>query len=71
MWPKSVRESIGPKSNVANVCDAAYRENAALRLPFLRDSEDREVPRAMPKEARAKAGEEESMIRDARKKTIN
>ena len=38
---------------------------------FLRDSEDREFPKAMPKEARAKAGEDESIVRDAKKKTIN
>ena len=69
--PKSGRESIGLKSNEAKVCDAANSVNAALRLPFLRESEDKEFPRAMPKEARAKAGEEESMMRDAKKKTIN
>jgi hypothetical protein len=40
-------------------------------LTFFRDSEDREFPRAMPKEARAKAGETEGIVRDAeRKKTI-
>ena len=69
--PKSGMESMGLKSNFANVWDAAYRENAVLRLTFLRDSEDREFPRAMPKEARAKAGETEGIVRDAeRKKTI-
>ena len=40
-------------------------------MTFLRDSEDREFPKAMPKEARAKAGEDESIVRDAKKKTIN
>ena len=59
---------MGPKSNLAKVCDAAYRENEALRLLFLRDTEVRELPGAMPKEASAKAGEEESIIRDAERK---
>ena len=68
--PKSGMESIGPKSNEAKVCDAAYGVNAVLLLPFLRDSAGKEFPRAMPKEARAKAVEEESMMRDARKKTV-
>ena len=68
--PKSGRKSIGLKSNEAKVWGAANRLKAVLRFPFLRESDDIEFRRAMPKEARAKAGEEESMMRDVRKKTI-
>ena len=66
--PKSGRESIGLKSNEAKVWGAANRLKAVLRFPFLRESDDIEFRRAMPKEARAKAGEEESIIRDAERK---
>ena len=40
-------------------------------MTFLRDSEGKEFPRAMPKEARAKAGETEVIVRDANKKENN
>ena len=40
-------------------------------VQFCRDSEGKEFPRAMPKEARAKAGETEGIVRDANKKENN
>jgi hypothetical protein len=40
-------------------------------LTFFRDSEDSEVPKAIPKEARAKAGETEGIVKSARKKENN
>ena len=42
-----------------------------LLLTFLRESEGKEFPRAMPKEARAKAGETEDIVRDEENKENN
>ena len=46
---------MGPKSKETKSLEAACRENAAFRLAFLKASEEREFPRAMPTEARADA----------------
>ena len=59
MSPKCERESTAPKFKETKIFEAVCSENAAFRLAILRASEDKEFPRAMPKEARANAAEED------------
>ena len=54
----SPKSETGPKSKETKFFEAACRENVVFCLAFLKASEEREFPRAMPKEARAYAAEE-------------